>query len=118
MGDVGLQLLQNLPGNRNIELWPEVVESLLLETGSNVDAIDHYLFTQINKHVIEKVMGVLNQPLEKTTSVMDRYGYTGSACIPMAFHEAVKARRVKRGDEVVLVASGAGLGVSAAQFKY
>ena len=49
---------------------------------------------------------------------MDRYGYTGSACIPMAFHTAVAEGRVKRGDTVMAVASGAGLAVAAGCSRY
>ena len=50
---------------------------------------------------------------EKTTCVMDRYGYTGSACVPMALHTALREGTVKKGDALVLVASGAGLAVGA-----
>ncbi len=117
-GKYGLELRQNLPGNRNVELWPEMVNSLLMENGLNMDEVDHFLFTQINRSVIEKVMAVLKLPLEKTTFVMDRYGYTGSACIPMAFHHSISERRVKRGNRVAVIASGAGLAVSSALFQY
>ncbi len=117
-GEYGLQLLQRLPGNRNVELWPMVMESLMTKAGKKQNEADHYLFTQINREVIVKVMEIIDQPMEKTTCVMDRYGYTGSACIPMAFHEAVKKKRINRGDEVLIMASGAGLAVSSALFVY
>ena len=55
--------------------------------------------------------------MEKTTTIMDRYGYTGSACVPMALHEALKAGTVRKGDLVVLVASGAGLAVGASLIR-
>jgi len=51
--------------------------------------------------------------MEKTTTIMGDYGYTGSGCVPMALHTAIKQGRVKKGDAVVLVASGAGLAVGA-----
>ncbi len=89
----------------------------LEKAGMSQSAVDHYLFTQINKSVIEQVMEVLGEPLEKTTMVMDRYGYTGSGCIPMALHEAIQAGRIKKGDLVVLVASGAGLAVGASLLR-
>ena len=76
-------------------------------------AIDHFIFTQVNKKVIEEVMAILQQPMEKTTCVMDRYGYTGSACVPIAFKEAVDTGKIQRGDKVMLVASGAGFAVAA-----
>lgn len=112
-GEYGFQLLQNLPGDRNVKLWPPLVQSLLKKAGVDQKDVAHYFFTQINRSVIEKVMGILGEPMEKTTTVMDRYGYTGSACVPMALHTAIQEGRVGKGDLVVLVASGAGFSVGA-----
>lgn len=117
-GDYGLQLLQRLPGDRNVKLWPLVVKKLLEKIDRSVSEINHIIFTQINRSVIIQVMGILGLPEEKTTCIMDRYGYTGSACVPMAFHTAVTEGRIQRGDTVVLVASGAGLAVASAAFVY
>lgn len=116
-GEYGLQLLQKLPGDRNIRLWPPLVERLLAKTGVLTTEVSHYLFTQINRSVIEEVMQILNQPMEKTTTVMDRFGYTGSACIPMALHEALTLGRLRKGDLIVMVASGAGLAVGASLIR-
>jgi 3-oxoacyl-[acyl-carrier-protein] synthase III len=112
-GTWGLELLQKLPGDRNVKLWPPMVRRLLEKTGKSLSDVDHVLFTQINRSVISQVMEILGLPLEKTTCVMDRYGYTGSACIPMALHTALQEGRVKKGDTVVLVASGSGFAVGA-----
>lgn len=114
----GLQSLQKLPGDRNVRLWPMVVEKLLAKADTSIDEIDHFLFTQINRSVILQVMEALKQPVEKTSWIMDRYGYTGSGCIPMAFHHAVKDGKIKRGDKVVFMASGAGLAVGSNLFIY
>ena len=50
--------------------------------------------------------------------VMDRYGYTGSACIPMALHTAITENKIKRGDLILLMASGAGLSVGSNLIVY
>lgn len=112
-GEFGLQLLQRLPGDRNIKLWPPLVLRLLQKACVRQSEVNHYFFTQINKSVIAEVMGILDEPLSKTTTVMEDYGYTGSACVPMALHAARSSNAVKKGDLVVLVASGAGLAVGA-----
>lgn len=117
-GEYGLQLLQRLPGDRNVKLWPPLVRALLEDAERSLEDIDHILFTQINKSVIQEVMDILGLPMDKTTTVMDTYGYTGSACVPMAFHQAVKNGVIKRGDTVVFVASGAGLAVGSSIFVY
>lgn len=114
----GLLSLQPMPGDRNVRLWPMIVEKLLNEYNEKADDIDHYIFTQINRSVILKVMDAINQPAEKAIMVMDKYGYTGSGCVPMAFHEGVKSGKIKRGDKVLFVASGAGLSVGSNLLVY
>ncbi|HUX38204.1 MAG TPA: ketoacyl-ACP synthase III [Rectinemataceae bacterium] len=112
-GRYGLELLQKLPGDRNVKLWPPLVLRLLEKAGWKQDRVAHFIFTQINLSVIREVMEILGEPMTKTTTVMDHFGYTGSGCLPMALDEALRSGRVKKGDAVVLVASGAGLSVGA-----
>ncbi len=116
--DHGLENLQRLPPDRNVRLWPIVVNKLVAKAGLDVSDVDHFVFTQINRAVIVEVMEILGQPMRKTTCVMDKYGYTGSGCVPMAFHEAIKNSSVKRGDKVLFIASGAGFAVAANLFTY
>jgi 3-oxoacyl-[acyl-carrier-protein] synthase-3 len=49
---------------------------------------------------------------------MQKWGYTGSACIPMVFHDAVENGMIARGDVVVLCASGGGLNMAAMVIRY
>jgi len=44
-------------------------------------------------------------------------GYTGSACIPMAFDDAVQKGKVKSGQLVVFIGSGVGYNQAAAAFR-
>jgi 3-oxoacyl-[acyl-carrier-protein] synthase-3 len=53
-------------------------------------------------------MRTLEVPLEKAHMIMDKWGYTGSACIPMALHDAVVTGKAKPGELIVLVGSGVG----------
>lgn len=114
----GLLSLQPMPGDRNVRLWPMVVHKLLNKYDLTVDDVDHFIFTQINHSVITEVMEILGVPMTKTTTIMDKYGYTGSGCVPMAFHHAVTEGRIKRGDRVLFMASGAGLAVGSNLFVY
>lgn len=116
-GEWGLQLLQRLPGERNVKLWPEFTKRLAAKAGYKLDEIDYYIYTQINASVIREVMSIINQPEDKAVMVMDKYGYTGSGCIPMALHDSLKSGRIKKGDLVCCVASGAGLSVSGNIFR-
>lgn len=114
----GLLSLKPLPGDRNLRLWPMVVHKLLDKYGMQIAEIDHFIFTQINHSVIVNVMAELGVAMDKTTTVMDKYAYTGSGCVPMAFHHAVSSGKIKRGNKVVFMASGAGLAVGSNLFVY
>ena len=113
-----LQFLKPLPPDRNIQLWPPLIKEVLAKINLEYKDIDHIIFTQINKWVIEEVMKIIELPMEKTTCIMDRYGYTGSGCVPMALDVALEEGKIKKGDTVVFVASGVGFNVAATVFKW
>jgi 3-oxoacyl-[acyl-carrier-protein] synthase-3 len=112
-----LTFLKPLPADRNIKLWPQIIPQALERAGLTIKDVDHFFLTQINRWVIEEVMKIFELPMEKTTCIMDKYGYTGSACIPMALDDARKAGRVKEGDIIAMVGSGVGLSVACAVFR-
>jgi 3-oxoacyl-[acyl-carrier-protein] synthase III len=89
-------------------MWPKLIKETVEKGGYKVEDIDFLLFTQVRRVTIEDVMKVLNLPMEKTHMVMDKFGYTGSACIPMALHDALLNNKIKKGDKVILCASGGG----------
>jgi 3-oxoacyl-[acyl-carrier-protein] synthase-3 len=63
------------------------------------------------------VMADLGLPLERTHTVMEEWGYTGSACIPMALDDAREKGLVKPGQLVVLVGSGVGYNQAAVAYR-
>jgi len=71
----------------------------------------------VNLSTIKLVMADLGLPIEKTHWIMDKWGYTGSACLPMAFHDARKLGKIKPGDLVMFVGSGVGYNQAATAFR-
>lgn len=104
--------------DRTVRLWPSLITQTLEKVNLHINDVDHFFFTQINKWVIEEVLNVLELPMEKTTCIMDKYGYTGSACIPMALDVAIRENKIKKGDTIVFVASGVGFNIACAVFKW
>jgi 3-oxoacyl-[acyl-carrier-protein] synthase-3 len=80
--------------------------------------VDLWLWTQVNLSTIKAVMERLNQPMDRAHTVMNRVGYTGSACIPMALDDAVRTNRVKDGDLIVMTGSGAGLAMGTVAMEW
>jgi 3-oxoacyl-[acyl-carrier-protein] synthase-3 len=57
--------------------------------------------------------------MEKTHTIMDKWGYTGSACMPMALDDALEqGESPEPGDLVIFCSSGAGFTMSAAAFLW
>jgi 3-oxoacyl-[acyl-carrier-protein] synthase III len=63
---------------------------------------------QANVRIIEAVAKGLGLPMERMYTNVDRYGNTSAASVPIALAEAVNEGRVEVGDNVTLVAFGAG----------
>ncbi len=84
-------------------------EKLLDQLGMTVDDIDLYVPHQANIRIIKHAVERLGIPEEKVVVNVDRYGNTSSGSIPLALADAVRDRRVNRGDIVLMTGMGAGL---------
>jgi 3-oxoacyl-[acyl-carrier-protein] synthase III len=113
-----LRFVQKYPREVNEEGWPRIARSVLARVGASVEDVDLWLWTQVNRSTIEMVMDRLGVPMAKAHTVMDKWGYTGSACLPMALDDAVKAGRLHEGDLVMLTGSGAGLSMGCVALRW
>jgi 3-oxoacyl-[acyl-carrier-protein] synthase-3 len=113
-----LRFVQKYPKELNEEGWPRIVRSVLARTGHTERDVNLWLWTQVNLSTIRSVMETLKQPMERTHTIMDRVGYTGSACIPMALDDAVRGGRLRDGDLLVMTGSGAGLSMGTVAMQW
>lgn len=113
-----LRFAQKYPPEVNIIGWPKIVNEVIAKAGVSLDEVDMFLWTQVNLSTIKIVMQEMNIPEHKTHTIMQKWGYTGSACIPMVMHDALEAGKIKRGDTIVLCASGGGLNMASMAMKY
>ncbi len=116
-GRTTVKILDRYPPEINHEGWPRLARRVAKEGGFPVSAIDFIIFTQVRKPSIELVMADLGLPMEKTHTIMERWGYTGSACIPMALDDAVAKRKIRPNDLVVMIGSGVGYNQAGAAFR-
>lgn len=113
-----LRFVEKYPKEVNEEGWPRIARSVLERAGRSPDEVALWLWTQVNRSTIEAVMQRLDQPMERAHTVMHKWGYTGSACLPMALDDAVRAGRLRTGDLVVLTGSGAGLAMGCVALEW
>ena len=80
----------------------------IARSGLQPSDIDLFIPHQANIRIIEAVAKGLDLPMDKMFVNLDKYGNTSAASVPIALAEAVNEGRVKVGDNVVIVAFGAG----------
>jgi 3-oxoacyl-[acyl-carrier-protein] synthase-3 len=117
-GHARVKMVDRYPPEINNDGWPAVVRDVAKNGGFAVNDIDFLIFTQVRKPTIELVMNELGLPMSKTHTVMEKWGYTGSACIPMALDDALQEKKIKAGDLVVMVGSGVGYNQAGAAFRW
>ena len=117
-GDHKLRFVKKFPKEINPTTWTRMVRETVADAGYQVDDIARIFFTQININSIRETLENLGLPFDKTHCVMDRYGYTGSACIPMCLAEADALGQLNDGDLVVFMGSGGGLAFACAAFTW
>jgi len=116
-GKTKVKLVTPFPPEVNNEGWPKRVREVADNGNFAVEDIDFIIFTQVRLNSIKLVMEELGLPLEKAHWIMDKWGYTGSACLPMAFDDARKLGKIKSGDLVVFVGSGVGYNQAGVAFR-
>jgi 3-oxoacyl-[acyl-carrier-protein] synthase-3 len=83
-----------------------------------LNQIDLLIPHQANLRIIAAASKALNLPDEKVMVNLQKYGNTSAASVPIAFCEAIEEKRLKPGDNVVLVSFGGGLSWAAAAVKF
>lgn len=112
-----LKFVKKFPPEINPQTWSSMARVLSEDTGVAPPDVDRYFITQININSIWETLDLLEVPLEKGYTIMHKYGYTGSACIPMAFSMAYEDGTVGPGDLVYFIGSGGGLAFASAAFR-
>ncbi|HEX8398209.1 MAG TPA: ketoacyl-ACP synthase III [Pyrinomonadaceae bacterium] len=113
-----VRFAKRTPPEINLEGWQKIVCEVLQRAELKLDDVNLFLWTQVNKSTIREVMAAMNLPMSRTHTIMEKWGYTGSACIPMVLDDAIREGKINRGDVILLCASGGGVNMAAMVFRY
>lgn len=94
---------------RAVGYLSEIAMEALTYNALSCDDIGLFVPHQANIRIIQGMAKSLQIPMEKVYTNVHKYGNTSSASIPLALDEANREGRLKMGDNVLLVAFGAGL---------
>ena len=79
------------------------------EAGLTMDQVDLLVPHQANLRIIDAACQRLGLPMEKAVVVIDRYGNTSSASIPLALVDALDTGRLTPGMNVLMTGFGGGM---------
>jgi 3-oxoacyl-[acyl-carrier-protein] synthase-3 len=103
---------------RAVRVVVESAERALAEAGMTADDISLLVPHQANLRIIQAACQRLGIPEERTVVVIDRYGNTSAASIPLALHDAIVSGRVNDGDNLLLTGFGGGMTWASAVLRW
>jgi 3-oxoacyl-[acyl-carrier-protein] synthase-3 len=96
----------------------ESAERAMADAGISADDVSLLVPHQANLRIIQAACQRLGIPMERTVVVIDRYGNTSAASIPLALHDALESGRVNDGDHLLLTGFGGGMTWASAVFRW
>ncbi len=112
-----LAFVHKFPKELNPLTWSDMARVLASRSRTQLEEVQCFFITQININAIWETLDLLGIDRAKGHTIMQHLGYTGSACIPMAFNDAWEKGLVKSGDLVYFIGSGGGLAFASAAFR-
>jgi 3-oxoacyl-[acyl-carrier-protein] synthase-3 len=92
-----------------VRVMDKSTTNVLEKAGLSKEDIDFFIPHQANIRIIDAGLKKLELSKDKTMLNLNKYGNISSASIPVALDELSKSKRLKKGDNLLLVAFGAGL---------
>jgi 3-oxoacyl-[acyl-carrier-protein] synthase-3 len=94
---------------RAVRVVVESSQQALADAGVSADEISLVIPHQANIRIIQAAVQRLGIGMDRAVVVLDRYGNTSSASIPLAFDDARQNGRVKAGEYALMTGFGAGM---------
>jgi 3-oxoacyl-[acyl-carrier-protein] synthase-3 len=103
---------------RAVRVMVDSSKASLERAGLSIEDIDLVVPHQANLRIIHSACQKLGIDQERASIVIDRYGNTSSASIPLALVDAVDAGRISVGDTLLLTGFGAGMTWASAVLRW
>ena len=105
-----LQFVRKFPKELNPDIWTRMARTLCDRLQVEPSEVDKFFS-------IRETLDRLGLPYDRAHTIMHHYGYTGSACIPMALNDAWEKELIGAGDLIFLIGSGGGLAFASAAVR-
>lgn len=91
-----------------VRAMAQAVTELLVSEGISIDEISIMIPHQANIRILKSLAERLGVPFEKMYVIVQKYGNTSAASVPITIDEANRAGRLQRGDLVLFCVFGGG----------
>ena len=95
-----------------------IVDETLEANNLQKSDVDWLVPHQANIRIINATAKKLKMPMDHVVTTVDKHGNTSAASIPLAFDVAVKDKRIKSGETILLEAFGGGFTWGSVLLKY
>ncbi len=96
----------------------QIVDETLAANGLRQKQVDWLVPHQANIRIIQATARKLGMSMDHVVVTVDRHGNTSAASIPLAFDEAVRDGRIRRGETVLMEAFGGGFTWGSVLLRY
>ena len=100
------------------ELLPGFLSTLLERSGVRAGDVDVWIPHQASGLAIGHLQAALSIPAGRLVLTLETHGNQISASLPVALHHGIASGRVRPGDVVALIGTGAGLSLGGAILRY
>lgn len=101
-----------------VRLIPDLSERVVAKAGLTLSDIDLVVMHQANQRILDAAARRLDLPEDRVYSIVDKYGNTSAASMPLALDLAYHEGRLQPGDNVLLVGFGAGFALGGAVLRW
>ena len=101
-----------------VETVPRLLEELLAKSGQRVEDVDHFIFHQANKFMLERLRARTPIPQEKFWVDLADTANTVSVTIPLALEKAHCRGQIRSGHRLALVGFGVGYSWAGAMMEW
>jgi len=100
-----------------VSTMPLAVNRLLTKANLSIDEIDWFVPHSANLRIVESICDTVGVPPSKTLTSITDFGNSSAASIPLAITPAIRDRRIKSGDKIMILGFGGGLVWAGAIFE-
>ena len=117
-GNAFIEMNGNAVFKRAVATFDNIARETMADLDGELGDIDWFVPHQANMRIIKAAAKKLKMPMERVIATVDEQANTSAASIPLALDKAVKDGRIKRGDNLMFAAFGAGFTWGSAMVKY